>query len=512
MQRTPLFAGHPRGLGGLFFTESWERFSYYGMRAILLYYMYDRVSEGGLAIPGDTARSLIAVYGSAIYLAAIAGGWVSDRVLGARRSTLLGGVLIMCGHVCLAMPAGKAALYASMIFIVLGTGLLKPTISASVGDLYSGDTARRDAGFSIYYMGISVGAVVAPFVVGTVGQRWNYHLGFSLAAIGMAIGLIVYLRTGRHLSPASHRPTNPLDLKRISLGRKLGAAIAAAAIVAAVAVAAATGILTAGIVVNLVSLLSVLLPIAYFTAMLRSDRTTAAERARVRAYIPLFAAAMVFWIIQEQGATVIAQYAQQSTDLNAFGFAMPASWFQSVGSLVLIILTPVAAVVWVRLGRLRRPPSTGTKFGIGLAIAGLSYLLLVIAASQPGLSHPGWLVASLAMVTIGEMCLSPIGLAATSRLAPAAFATQTMGLWLASDAAGQGVSAQIVQFYNPQHAGGYFAIVGGGAVVVAVALLAAVPLLRRHTEDDNAARQSELDGTPSSSGADVTGPSEGGKL
>lgn len=479
------FLGHPRALGGLFFTEAWERFSYYGMRAILLYYMYDRVSHGGLGMPDATARSLVAVYGSAIYLAAIAGGWVSDRLLGARRSTLYGGILIMCGHICLALPAGPGALFASMAFIVVGTGLLKPTIASSVGDLYAGDNARRDAGFSIYYMGISVGAVVAPFVVGTVGQSLSYHLGFSLAAIGMAIGLVVYLWTGRHLSPASSAPKNPLRLSTVPPRHRLLAAGIAAAVVILIGGAAVAGRLTATVVVNLISLLSVLLPIGYFTVMLRSDRTTPAERSRVRAYIPLFVAAMVFWVIQEQGATVIAQYAEESTDLGAFGFSIPSSWFQSVGSFVLIVLTPLFAVMWVRLGRLSRPPSTGLKFAVGLAIAGLSYLIMVVPSLHGGRSNPGWLLASLALVTIGEMCLSPIGLAATSRLAPAAFATQTMGLWLAADAAGQGVSAQIVRFYAADHAGTYFGLVGGGAVVLGIALWAITPVLRRHTEQDN---------------------------
>lgn len=483
------FLGHPRALGGLFFTEAWERFSYYGMRAILLYYMYDRLSHGGLGMPAATARSLVAVYGSAIYMAAIAGGWVSDRIVGARRSTLYGGVLIMCGHICLALPAGRSALFASMAFIVLGTGLLKPTIASSVGDLYAGDNARRDAGFSIYYMGISVGAVVAPFVVGTVGQNISYHLGFSLAAVGMAIGLAVYLWTGRHLSPASAAPKNPLRLETVAPRRRLLVVGIVVVVIIVVGVLAVTGRLTATLVVNLISVLSVLLPIGYFTVMLRSDRTTPAERWRVRAYIPLFIAAMCFWVIQEQGATVIAQYAQESTDLGAFGFTIPSSWFQSVGSFVLIVLTPLFAMMWVRLGRMPRPPSTGLKFAVGLAIAGLSYLIMVVPSVHGGRSNPGWLLASLALVTIGEMCLSPIGLAATSRLAPAAFATQTMGLWLAADAAGQGVSAQIVRFYHADHAGTYFGLVGAGAVVLGIALSAISPLLRRHTEQDNTTPQ-----------------------
>ncbi|WP_116050844.1 peptide MFS transporter [Amycolatopsis palatopharyngis] len=489
------FFGHPRGLVGLFFTEAWERFSYYGMRALLLYYMYDQVSNGGLGIPADTARSLVAVYGSATYMAAILGGWVSDRLLGDRRATLLGGVLLMFGHGCLALPAGAGALFASMVLIATGTGLLKPTISSSVGDLYAKNDPRRDSGFSIYYMGISVGAVAAPLVVGTLGQTYDYHLGFGLAAVGMGLGLVVYLWTQRHLSTASSRPKNPLRLSEVSRPKAACLAGAITCLIGLVAVFAATGILTVGAVVNTISVLAIALPVAYFTVMLRSPRTTSIERARVRGYIPLFIAAVFFWVIQEQGATVIAQYADQSTDLDAFGFALPASWFQSVGSFVLIILTPMFALMWLRMDRSARPPSTAHKFSFALVIAGMSYLLLVLPALQGGLSSPLWLIGSLALVTIGEMCLSPIGLSATARLAPAAFATQTMGLWLASGAAGQGIAAQLVKFYDADSAGIYFGAIGAGTVVLGLVLLACGPLIRRQTAtaDRAAARLAEED-------------------
>ncbi|WP_409180433.1 peptide MFS transporter [Amycolatopsis sp. VS8301801F10] len=473
------FFGQPRGLVGLFFAEAWERFSYYGMRALLLYYMTDRLSDGGLGLRPESAKPMIAVYGSAIYLAAILGGWISDRLLGDRKTTLVGGVLIMCGHICLAVPAGAGALFASMVFIAAGTGLLKPSISSSVGDLYAADDPRRDSGFSIYYMGISVGAVAAPLVVGTVGQDYDYHAGFGIAAVGMAVGLLVYLRTQRRLSPASSRPKNPLRLAEIPRPR-LVAAIAGIALLAVLgAAAASTGVLDADVAVNLISVLAIALPVGYFTVMLRSPRTTAAERARVRAYVPMFVAAVAFWCIQEQGATVIAQYAGESTDLDAFGFAIPASWFQSVGSLVLIVLTPLFAMLWLRLDRSPRSPSTAHKFAAGLAIAGLSYLLLVVPAAHPGQTNPLWLAGSLAVVTVGEMCLSPIGLSATTRLAPAAFATQTMGLWLSSNAAGQGIGAQLVKFYDARSAAGYFGALGAGAVVLALLLFALAPLIRR---------------------------------
>ncbi|WP_354710741.1 peptide MFS transporter [Amycolatopsis sp. NPDC006125] len=477
-----VFFGQPRGLVGLFFAEAWERFSYYGMRALLLYYMTDRILDGGLGIDPGSAKSLIAVYGSATYMAAILGGWISDRLLGDRRATLTGGVLIMCGHICLAIPAGAGALFASMIFIASGTGLLKPTISSSVGDLYARDDPRRDSGFSIYYMGISVGAVAAPLVVGTVGERYDYHLGFGLAAIGMALGLVVYVRSQRHLSPLSSAPKNPLRLGEVPRSRVVAVAAGVAVLVAVLAATIGTGALGPGGVVDLISVLAIALPVGYFTVMLRSKRTTAAERARVRGYIPMFVSAVAFWCIQEQGATVIAQYADESTDLGAFGFTIPASWFQSVGSLVLIVLTPLFALMWLRLDRSARSPGTAHKFAAGLAIAGLSYLMLVLPATSPGQTSPLWLIGSLAVVTIGEMCLSPIGLSATTRLAPAAFATQTMGLWLSSNAAGQGIGAQLVKFYDAGSAAAYFGLLGMGAVVLALVLFALAPLIRRQSE------------------------------
>lgn len=477
------FFGHPRGLSTLFFTEAWERFSYYGMKAILLFYMYDRTTQGGLGIPSATAKSLIAVYGAAIFLAAIGGGWVSDRLLGARRATLWGGALIMCGHIALALPAGASALYISMVFIVAGTGLLKPNVSTSVGRLYAHHDLRREAGFSLYYMCISIGAVVAPLTVGTLGQGYNYHLGFSLAAVGMAAGLLVYVRGRRHLSPDDVEPPNPLRRSQRSLmslmrtPRVLWPAVAVAAVAAGLLAAAGTGRLTADVVVDLITALSVAVPIAYFAVMLRSPRTTPAERTRLRAYVPLFVAAVFFWLIQEQGASVLAQYADQSTDLDAFGFTITSSWFQSIASFVLIVLTPLFATMWMRLGP--RQPSTPVKFGVGLLLGGLSYVLLVIPAMQPGKSNPLWLFASFTVITVGEMLLSPTGLSVTNKLAPAAFATQTMGLWLAASATAQGISAQVVQLYDRQHAAGYFGVIGGCGVAVAVALLAVVPFVKR---------------------------------
>lgn len=473
------FFGHPRGLATLFFTEAWERFSYYGMKAILLFYMYDKVQEGGLGMDAGTASSLLAVYGAAIYMTAIAGGWLSDRLLGARRATVWGGALIMCGHMALALPAGKAALYASMLLIVAGTGLLKPNVSISVGRLYSPGDTRRDAGFSLYYMGISVGAVLAPVVVGSLGQKYNYHLGFALAAVGMAAGLFVYVRGRGRLSEADLVPPHPLrkrDGGRTSRAVQVAAGSLAVLLVLIV-VAAVTGTLTVERVVDAFSVLAVALPVGYFTTMLAGRRTTPAERRRVRGYIPLFVGAVFFWLIQEQGATVLAQYADRSTDLDALGVGIPSSWFQSTGSLVLIALTPLFALLWVRLGP--RAPSAPVKFGLGLVLAGMSYVLLVLPALQSSKSNPLWLLASFTVITVGEILLSPIGMSVTTQIAPAACATQMVGLWLASNAAAQGISAQVVQLYDREHAAGYFSVVGGAGVLAGLLLLAAAPLVRR---------------------------------
>ena len=474
--------GHPRGLPTLFLTEMWERFSYYGMRAILLYYMYDQLSHGGLGMPKTTAAALVSVYGSLVYMSGIIGGWLADRVFGMRRAVLVGGVLIMCGHLALSIPAGVGALYVSMVLIVLGTGLLKPNASSLVGKLYTATDLRRDAGFSIFYMGINLGAFLAPYVVGTLGQDVNYHVGFAAAAVGMALGLVQYVLGGRRaFDAAASLVPNPLradERARIGVRVGLGAVVVAAILV----VLGIAGALSVTSIVTVISIASVLLPIGYFTVMLRSDRTSADERSRLFAYIPLFVASVFFWIVDEQGGTVLAQFADTRTDLHAFGFTIPSSWFQSINPVSTLILAPSAAAVWTALGR--RQPSTPRKFALGLVLAGISYLLMAV----PGLAFgtgtkvgPLWLVASFVIVVAGAMCLSPVGLSATTRLAPAAFAAQMMSLWFLSDAAAQGINAQLVRLYTPDTEVAYFGLTGLALVVVAVVMYLMAPWIRART-------------------------------
>lgn len=460
------FFGQPRSLVTLFSLELWERFSYYGMSAILLYYLYDHTSAGGLGLSKPTASALVSIYGSLVFMSGVLGGWLADRLLGMRRAVMLGGLLIMCGHLALAVPGGLPALLVSMLLIVCGTGLLKPNVSSLVGELYSADDRRRDAGFSLFYMGINLGAFLAPYLVGTVGQQVDYHLGFALAAVGMAAGLVGYARGRSRLGRAGEEPTNPLrDGERPQVMRR--ACVGGALVAAAVVVCAATGSLSVDVLINAVTVCAVLLPAVYLVTMLRSPRTDAVERSRLIAYIPLFIGAVCYWVVNEQTSSVLAQFADTRTDLDILGFAVPASWFQSLNPIATLVLAPVFAWLWIRLGD--RQPTTPRKFATGLLLGGASFVLM----AGPGLlngvdapASPWWLVASYFVVICGSMCLSPVGLSATTKLAPRAFLAQMMSLWFLASAAAGGINAQLVQLYRAETEIGYFA--GVGAAVMAV--------------------------------------------
>lgn len=474
------FFGQPKGLFTLFFTEFWERFSYYGMRAILLYYMYYEVTKGGLGLDQGTAASIMAIYGSLVYMSGIIGGWLADRLLGTSKTVFYGGVFIMFGHIVLALPAGVSALFVSMALIVIGTGLLKPNVSSIVGDLYSDEDPRRDSGFSIFYMGINAGALIAPLIVGTVGQQYNFHLGFSLAAIGMLLGLIVFVVTKKkNLGLAGTYVANPLtgDEKKKVFSR-LG--IGALLIVILGAIGISTGLLTIERFIFTVSILGIIIPAAYFFVMYRSPKTSEVERSRLLAYIPLFIAAMMFWAIQEQGSIILARYADERTQLSFAGMELQSSWFQSLNPLFIVAFAPVFAWLWVKLGN--RQPTTPRKFSLGLLFAGLSFIVMIVPAYVNGtetLVNPMWLVLSFFLVVIGELCLSPVGLSATTKLAPSAFTAQTMSLWFLTNASAQAINAQIVRFYKPETEIIYFGVIGGISILLGLILYFVSPRIHK---------------------------------
>ncbi|BFH70769.1 putative transporter YclF [Paenibacillus dendritiformis] len=474
------FFGHPKGLFTLFFTEFWERFSYYGMRAILVFFMYYEVSRGGLGFPENTALAIMSIYGSLVYMSGIIGGWMADRILGTSRAVFYGGILIMLGHIALAVPGNASLFFISMILIVLGTGLLKPNASSLVGEIYGEQDNRRDAGFSIFYMGINLGGFLSPLVVGTVGMN-NFHLGFGLAAIGMFIGLAVYAATrSKNLGLAGTVVVNPLSPAE---KKKVFALLGVSAVVlgALIAVAIAFGVLTFDTFIKLVGILGILIPTLYFVVMYRSPKTTPVERSRVIAYIPLFIASIMFWAIQEQGSTILANYADKRTQLEFAGIHISPAWFQSLNPLFIILLAPVFAWLWVKLGN--RQPTIPQKFSLGLLFGGLSFLIILLPAYLGGpasLVNPLWLVLSYFVVVLGELCLSPVGLSATTKLAPAAFTAQTMSLWFLSNAAAQAINAQIVKFYTPETEMLYFGVIGGAAIVLSLLLYLLSPKIQSY--------------------------------
>ncbi|RKQ19562.1 peptide MFS transporter [Ureibacillus endophyticus] len=474
------FFGHPKGLLTLFFTEFWERFSYYGMRAILIFYMYYELHEGGLGLDQVTANSIMAIYGSLVYMSGVIGGWFADRVFGTRRAVFYGGILIMIGHIILALPLGFTGLLFSMLFIIVGTGFLKSNVSTIVGDMYAENDNRRDSGFSIFYMGINMGAFIAPFIVGTIGEEYSFHLGFGVAAIGMLIGLIVYYVTQKkNLGLAGIEVPNPMNKEEKKKAvRNFVVGIVAILLIGIILYV--TDNLTMKVFSLLITTLGVAIPTIFFIVMYRSPKTNKEEKSRLLAYIPLFIAAVMFWAIQEQGATILATYADTRTDLSVGSFELKASWFQSLNPLFIIMFAPVFAWIWLRLGS--KQPSTPKKFAISLFFAGASFLVMIIPAKISGgteLVSPWWLVLSFFLVVVGELLLSPVGLSATTKLAPAAFAAQTMSLWFLTSAAAQAINAQLVRLYEAVSEITYFGSLGGMSIVLGVILLILTPLISK---------------------------------
>lgn len=463
------FFGHPKGLLTLFSIEFWERFSYYGMRAVLLYYIYYTTTQGGLGLDKTTATSIMSIYGSLVYMSTIVGGWLADRILGSRSTIIFGGVLIALGHLALSVPGSVPALFVSMALIILGSGILKPNLSNIVGDLYTKEDYRRDAGFSIFYTGANAGALIAPLVVGTIGQSYNFHLGFSIAAIGMLIGLIWYtITSGKSLGEAGRYVPNPIapsEKKKLITRFSFGGIVILIALVTTIWF----GVLTINRFVNVVSILGVVIPLIYFFVMYTSKKTTAVERSRLLAYIPLFITAIMFWSIQEQGSTIFARIADSQTNLDMGWITVQSSWFQSINPFYIVILAPLFAVAWTKLGK--HQPTTPVKFSIGVILAGISFLVMTIPfLSGSGSISPLWLVFSFLIVTLGELFLSPVGASATTKLAPAAFASQTMSVWYLSNASAQAINAQLVKFYSNDTQVIYFTIIGVVSVAIGIIL------------------------------------------
>ena len=446
------FFGHPRGLSTLFFTEMWERFSYYGMRALLILFMTAPLTAGGLGFDTGVAGAVYGLYTSMVYMTSLPGGWIADRLLGQRRAVLYGGILIASGHFSMAFPS-LTTFYLGLALIVVGTGLLKGNVSVIVGRLYRPDDNRRDAGFSIFYMGINLGAFIAPLVCGYLGQRINWHAGFAAAGVGMVLGLVQYVLGGKYLGDAGLHPTpagSPEATARLKNHVQLWAG-GVGAVVVMMAIGMYTGLLpiSAKHIADAAGYVLLIVTVVFFGWLFFAGDWTPAERKRLYAIGVFFLAAALFWSEFEQAGSTLNLFADRSTRTSILGWPFPSSWFQSVNSLFIIALAPVFAWLWVRLGR--REPSSPTKFSIGLLFVGAGFAVMMIAArlSTDGIAvSPNWLIVTYLLHTIGELSLSPVGLSAMTKLAPARVAGLMMGVWFLAASVGNFVGGRLASFYG----------------------------------------------------------------
>jgi len=423
--------GHPRGLATCFFTEMWERASYYGMRALLVLYMTGSVLQPGLGFPDKKATQIYGLYTMLVYLMGIPGGFIADRFIGHYRAVLIGGIVIACGHFTMAIP-GLPFFFTGLLLIIIGTGLLKPNVSTIVGTLYARDDPRRDAGFSLFYMGINTGAFFAPIVTGWLGQRINWHIGFAAAGVGMVFGIIQYVLGRKYLTPVSEAKTPQ-----------------------AVAVES--------------------IPVT------TKEPFTAQEWGRIAAASILTLFALIFWAGFEQAGSSLTLFADRATRLVILGFTYPSSWFQSVEPLFVIIFSPIFAWLWLRLGR--REPSSPAKFTLGLFFLSLSFLLVVPAARYFQLSgqrvSPFWLIGLYFLQMLGELCLSPVGLSMVTKLSPARIVGFMMGVWFFATAMGNYVAGWVAGFVGNRSFSEVFMIAFVTAAVVTLILAMMIPMIKR---------------------------------
>jgi POT family proton-dependent oligopeptide transporter len=489
------FFGHPAGLSTLFFTEMWERFSYYGMRAILLLYMTKAFTEGGLALDEKYAGLIYGTYVSSVWYLPLPGGWLADRILGARRAVLIGAIIIACGHFSMVINS-KLTFYAGLILIACGTGLLKPNISAMVGQLYSEEDKRRDSGFSIFYTGINLGAFLAPLLVGFLAQSQpfknfiarlgldpnsSWHWGFGAAGVGMTLGIIQYVLGQRKLAAVGGKP----DIStRAAQGEGEGVDYLT------IALALIGGVIGAvlGRVYGEAWPLSAIFPtvvgffFGYLLGILRHLR--GAELKQVLVIFILFVFSILFWMTYEQAGSSLTLFADRLTKTTIFGWTYPSSWFQAVPALFVIIFASIIGALWLKLGD--RQPSSPGKFTIGLFFAGIAFVVIAFAAYLAGAGRvsPMWLVLVYFLQTIGELCLSPVGLSTVTKLSPGRMVGLMLGVWFLSISIGSYIAGLATGLFagndNTALTRG-FGIFAGITLLAAIILAVLTPLIKRMT-------------------------------
>jgi POT family proton-dependent oligopeptide transporter len=483
------FFGHPRGLSTLFFTEMWERFSYYGMRALLILFMTASVADGGLGFDTAVAGAVYGLYTSMVYMTTLPGGWIADRLIGQRRAVLYGGMLIASGHFSMAFPS-TATFYLGLFLIVIGTGLLKGNVSVMVGQLYAPRDTRRDAGFSIFYVGINLGAFIAPLICGYLGQRVNWHLGFAAAGLGMVIGVIQYAMGGRYLSEVSLRPapaSSAEEAERVQQRAKVWGLLALVLVVG-FGIGAYTGVLpvTPSQIADAAGYMLLIICVGFFAWLFMSSNWTPEERKRLYAIGVFFLAAGIFWSLFEQAGSTLNLFADRDTRTSILGWTFPSSWFQSMNSLFVWSFAAVFAVVWTKLGR--HEPSTPVKFSLGLLFVGAGFAVLVVAAqlAAGGVQvSPMWLTVVYLLHTFGELCLSPVGLSAMTKLAPVRIAGLMMGVWFLATSVGNFIAGRLAGFYEAMPLQSLFTNIALFGIIPGLILLALAPAIKRQMGEVN---------------------------
>jgi POT family proton-dependent oligopeptide transporter len=455
-----IFFGQPRGLATLFLTEMWERFTYYGMRAVLVLFLVAEISSGGFGLSDKAAVAVYGLYTAAVYLAGLPGGWIADRLIGAQRAVLAGGVAITLGNLLLAVSSTPRGFYLGLVVIVLGVGLLKPNVSAIVAGLYPEGGARLDSGFTIFYIGINVGAFLGPLVTGEAQALYGARAGFAAAAVFMAVGVLQFVLTRRHLGSAgAFVPPDPAAQGAVALRRRnwlrLWAVVAVAMLLLG---AVATGLLPVDVVrlARIITFVIVAMAVLYFVYYLFIADLTREERRRGVVLAVLFAGCALFFSGFEQAGSSLNLFAERYTErtLSTLHFVLPASWFQSLNSLYIFIFAPFFAWAWVALARRNLNPSAPAKFAIGVMLMGSGFLVMAAAASVVASGSkvlPYWLMLTYLLHTFGELCLSPVGLSYFTKLAPQRFVGQMMGMWFLAMSLGNLVASLIAGEFDAEN-------------------------------------------------------------
>lgn len=443
------FFGHPRGLATLFFTEMWERFSYYGMRGLLMLFMVAKIENGGFGYDDKTAAAIYGLYTAFVYLLALGGGWLADHKIGQRKAVWYGGIIIAAGHFSMAIPM-EATFFLGLILIVIGTGLLKPNVSTIVGDLYPEGGARRDAGFSVFYTGINLGAFAGPLLCGYFGENVDWHLGFSLAGFGMVLGLIQYKMTEKYLGDCGVEPKAKVHASSGESGSSAMALVLALVFVGALAGAHFGGLIdlsTATGLAGATKWIIIGIAILYFAYVLIAGGFNPDQKKRIVLIMFLFVSSAIFWSGFEQAGSSLNLFAKYFTDRNMFGWEMPASWLQSVNPIFIIVLAPFFGALWIKLAARNMDPSIPAKFAFGLLFLGLGFAVIAfavgLAANNVNGVTPFWLCLVYLLHTTGELCLSPVGLSTITKLAPRRITGQMMGIWFLATSLGNLIAGQI---------------------------------------------------------------------